>query len=379
MESADLHTGLLEEWDLLITFLPANWRELAAETGALKGLRKDKSVEKLLRVLLLHLGCGYSLQETAVRARQAQLAELTAAAVWQRLRKARDWLRALCRELFREAGVDVASDRSFQVRALDATTVKEPGRTGSLWRLHYSVRLPSLACDFFRLTATKGVGMGESFRQFPVQEGDYLLAGRGYSTAKGLLHVECAGGRATVRVNASSLPMRTPENEPFDLLAKVKGLRHAGMIGSWPVQVVAKAGGAVTGRAGAVHKTQEAIRIAHKALRRQASKRGTQLHPQTLEFAKYVILFTTFPTQAFPAASVLEWYRSRWQVQPVFQRFKSLAQLGHLPKRDDESARAWLYGKLLVALLVEKLIRHASAISPWGYPLESAPAAQRLA
>lgn len=379
MDSAELHAGLSEEWDLLMTFLPANWRELAAETGALKGLRKDKSVENLLRVLLLHLGCGYSLRETAVRARQAQLAELTAAAVWQRLRKAGDWLQALCRELWREAGVDVAADRGFQVRALDATTVKEPGKTGSLWRLHYSVRLPSLACDFFRLTATKGVGTGESLRQFPVQEGDYLLAGRGYATARGLLHVERVGGRATVRVNTSSLPLRTPENEPFDLLAKVKGLRRAGMIGSWPVHVVARTGDAVAGRACVVRKTQEAIRIAHKALRRQASKRGTQLQPITLGLAKYVILFTTFPTPAFPAASVLEWYRTRWQVAPVFQRFKSLAQLGHLPKRDDESARAWLYGKLLVALLVEKLIRHASAISPWGYPLETASAAQRVA
>ena len=49
-----------------------------------------------------------------------------------------------------------------------------------------------------------------------------------------------------------------------------------------------------------------------------------------------------------------------------FRRFKSLAQLGHLPEQDDESAKAWLYGKLLVALLVEKLIGHALAVSPWG-------------
>jgi len=42
------------------------------------------------------------------------------------------------------------------------------------------------------------------------------------------------------------------------------------------------------------------------------------------------------------------------------------AQMGHLPKYDDESAKAWLYGKLLVALLMEKLIRHATAVSPWG-------------
>ena len=90
-------------------------------------------------------------------------------------------------------------------------------------------------------------------------------------------------------------------------------------------------------------------------------------------------MFTTFPAAAFPAERVLEWYRLRWQVELVFKRFKSLAQLGHLPKRDDESAQAWLYGKLLVALLVEKLIRYALAFSPWGYYLAPTPPAQRLA
>lgn len=52
----------------------------------------------------------------------------------------------------------------------------------------------------------------------------------------------------------------------------------------------------------------------------------------------------------------------------TFRRFKSLAGLGHLPKRSDDSAQAWLYGKLLVALLAEKLARQAEslAISPCG-------------
>ena len=53
----------------------------------------------------------------------------------------------------------------------------------------------------------------------------------------------------------------------------------------------------------------------------------------------------------------------------MFKRFKSITKLGHLPKHDDESAKAWLYGKLFTALFVEKLIRHASAVSPWGHDL----------
>ena len=371
--------GLQEDWELLVSFLPDNWQDLAAETGALKGLRKNKSAENLLRVLLLHLGCGHSLRETAVRARQEGLAELSSVALWNRLRKSQAWLRSLCLELFRERGVELSEAGSMQVRAVDATTVKEPGKTGSLWRVHYSVRLPSLACDFFRLTETAGMGTGESFVQFPIQAGDYLLADRGYSTARGLRHVVQSGGRVTVRVNTGSLVLETVEGQPFDLLAAVGTLRRAGKIGSWEVRVVDAAGVAATGRACALRKTQEAIRIAHKSLRRQAKRRRKQLRPETLEYAKYVIVFTTYPATEFSATDILEWYRTRWQVELVFKRFKSLAELGHLPKHDEHSARAWLYGKLFVALLVEKLIGHARAISPWGYHLEPETASERLA
>ena len=70
-----------------------------------------------------------------------------------------------------------------------------------------------------------------------------------------------------------------------------------------------------------------------------------------------------------------------WLVTPIYQRFKSLAQLGHLPKYAEESARARLYGKLLVALLIEEMVASARFISPWGYPLAEAsrrdPSSQR--
>ena len=114
----------------------------------------------------------------------------------------------------------------------------------------------------------------------------------------------------------------------------------------------------------AIRETEEAIRIAQLGIRKEAQCKGRQARPQILEFARYVIVFTTFPAADFSTSEVLEWNRLRWQVELVFKRFKSLAEWGHLPKHDDESAKAWLYGTLLVALLVEKLIGHASAISP---------------
>ena len=78
----------------------------------------------------------------------------------KRPKKSKDWLQALCVEAFREPGVAGSGDGGLQVRAFDATTVEEPGRTGSLWRLHSSVHLRALACDFFEPTAAKGRGAG---------------------------------------------------------------------------------------------------------------------------------------------------------------------------------------------------------------------------
>ena len=104
-------------------------------------------------------------------------------------------------------------------------------------------------------------------------------------------------------------------------------------------------------------------------MRRKSSKHGTQLQPETLVYAEYVMVLTTFPEAEFPTAQVLECYRLRWQVELVFKRFKQIAQLGHLPKHDPVSAKAWLYGKLFVALLTEKLIQEARAFSPWGFTI----------
>jgi IS4 transposase len=67
---------------------------------------------------------------------------------------------------------------------------------------------------------------------------------------------------------------------------------------------------------------------------------------------------------------VLQTYRLRWQLELEFKRLKSLIQLGHLKKHDDQAALSWLQGKLLVSLLVARLIAHAERVSPWGYDIE---------
>lgn len=319
------------------------------------------------------------MRETVARAKLAGLADISDVALLGRLRKAKDWLQGLCVSLFQEQGIALSTENGFQVRLFDATTVKEPGKTGSLWRVHYSVALPTLTCDFFKLTETQGRGTGESFFQFAIKKGDYILADRGYSTAAGIHHVASKKAFVTVRVNWHSLVVQNLKGSEFPLLKNVTEIKKPGTIRSWNVQIPGREGAVVKGRVCVIRKTEEAVKIAQAKLRATAVRKGKTLMPETIEFAKYVIVFTTFPEKSFNDIEILEWYRVRWQVELVFKRFKSIAQLGHLPKQSIDSSKAWLYGKLFVALLTEKLVRHASFVSPWGYIVEKQPASERLA
>ncbi len=359
-----------EDWELLLSFFPADWRQLARNTGALKGLRQDKSEENCLRVLLMHLGCGLSMRETVVRAQEAHLADLSDVALLKRIRKSQEWLFELCRALFEERGLRPQVGSGKILRLVDATEVKEPGKTGSLWRIHYSLRWPDWKCDFFKLTPVDGKGTGENLQQFPLRASDYILADRGYCHASGIHHAAKRQARLTVRLNPDGIVLHDEAGHAFPLLAKLKPLTQTGAMATWKVFVPYPGEAPVAARICVIRKSKAAIALAHKKLRRKASKQSSQLQPETLVYAQYVMVLTTFPEAEFPVGVVLQFYRFRWQIELVFKRFKQIAQIGHIPKHDPQSAKAWLYGKLFVALLTEKLIQQARALSPWGYEVQ---------
>ena len=151
-----------ENWKVLLSLLPAGWQQAALESGAVKRLRGFASPEALLRTVLLHVGLGYSLREAVKRARLADWADVSDVALLKRLRSSEQWLRFLCIALLRESGGFVLQKTVGAVWVVDGTIVKEPGKTGSQWRILYSLQLPSLLCDFLEVTASRGEGNGES-------------------------------------------------------------------------------------------------------------------------------------------------------------------------------------------------------------------------
>ena len=78
---------------------------MGRSTGAVTRLRGFESLNDLLRTLLLHVGCGWSLRETAVQAKLAGIADVSDVTLLNRLRQSEEWLRQFCQQLWRENGV----------------------------------------------------------------------------------------------------------------------------------------------------------------------------------------------------------------------------------------------------------------------------------
>ena len=280
MKSMAQHPGL-DDWAVVCRFLPAGWEQAAREQGALKRARGIADAATLLRVLLVHLADGCSLQESAVRVRQAGWCTISSVALFKRLQAAEQWLRWMAERLW-------------------------------------------------------------------LARSDVL-----------------------VRIALHMMPLYSELGEKISLLRHVRGLK-VGMVreGAARVQVGEQR---IAGRWIAVKRSRQAAELVRERMRRTAKRKQRSLSQQALAAADYVFIWTTAPPEALSVEEALALYRVRWQIELAFKRMKSIMGLGHLPKWSETSARAWIHGKLLIALLVERLLDAAETVSPWGYRLVATP------
>ena len=361
--------ALPEEWEIIRDWLPEDLDGRARQHRFIQRARGLMDTEVWLRLILMHVAGGLSLEQAVLRARELDLADISAVALFKRLRKAEAWLRDLCRFLLSEQEKRLGRCRwpsQYRVRAIDATDVQETGSTGSDWRIHYSIRLPELVCDHYEISDEHG---GESLGRFEFKPNELILADRGYSHWAGAARVLDSGAALLMRWHTKIFPIECVGGEAFPLLERLRRLpKHSA--GQWKVQFAFN-GKVYYLRLCAVRKNRVAAGRARCKAQRKAKLDGRAPPTgETLELAEYILVLTSLPPE-FTCSEVLQLYRCRWQVELAFKRLKSLLQAGHVPKTDDRSARAWMQAKLLTALLLERLLLEAKIFSPWGYQLRN--------
>jgi len=361
--------AVADEWGIIQKLLPMGWEKAAREQGAFRRARYLPDPAALLRVLLFHAVNDGGLRDTVQQARASGIAEMSQVALLKRLRSAGPWLSWIAEELCRGFLERPRPARGVRLRAIDATTVQGPASKGTDWRIHYTLDLLSLHCDWHELTDCHG---GESLMRVPVHKGDVFLADRAYMSPRGVGRVVKAGGDLVVRLRWNHSWMLDGRGRPFCALKHARRLK-VGRVGQWSVTLVSEDTEPVEGRVVALRLPAPLAARAERRAGKRANRRGRTADLRTLQAAHFIMLFTTVPAGRLEATAVLELYRCRWQIELTFKRLKQLLKLGRLPHKEQSAARAWILAKLVVALVLEALYRNARSFSPWGY--EIAPAA----
>jgi hypothetical protein len=355
----------------LLPLLPPDWREQARTHGALHRRRKIVDAETLLRILLIHLAEGASLRQTARAAVERGLADVSDITVRGRLRQSADWFQWLNTSLLHNRKhMDLSRIKGLRhrPRVMGSATIREPRRNGRKWNIDYAFDLPSLVCENFAF-AREVMHAQEVFtRRLGIQPGDIMLGSNAYASIDLIPAILQCQAHVILPFSAKTLTFRQISGRKFDLRAKLDAL-HDSKAGDWEVLLTGTGSMEIAGRICGIRKSRQAFAasLAH------AHTSSGDVEPigqaGDSEAAAYVYVFTSIPSNQLSTHGVLELYRHYWQLEALLTRFNSLLGKGFLPEGDPEARRAWIHGKILVALLTEELQGHGRNHSPWGYPL----------
>jgi hypothetical protein len=303
-----------------------------------------------------------SLRETCAWAELTGLASLTDPSLIERLCKAGPWLGDIVAALIGEQSkLSTGRWAGYRLRALDATSICEPGADRTTWRLHVGYDLASGQVDQIELTDGRGA---EKLQRLKYQPGDIVLGDRAYARPRDLRPVIEDGAHFIVRTGWNSLRLLHPDGSAFDLFTALAAQTEQEGEVSVRVDESGDFGEPLILRLVIRRKSPEQAKAEQRRLLKEAKKRGKQPDPRSLEAAKYILLLTSLPPSTFPTADVLALYRFRWQLELAFKRMKSLAGLDALAAKKPELARAWIYARLIVFLIAEQSAGQVPDSSP---------------
>jgi hypothetical protein len=361
-----IRPDLLNIWEQVQAHLPPDFdpERTARERRAFLRKRGVKDVASLFRLALAYGGCGMSLRETCAWAGALKLASLCGPSLMERLCKAAPWLGDIVAALItQQSALPTKRWAGYRLRAIDATAICQPGADRTTWRLHVGYDLASGQVDQIALTDGRGA---ENLQRLTHRPGEIVLGDRIYARAHNLQLVKGDGADFIVRTGWNSLRLKCLDGGEFSLFETLGA--QVGQEGEVTVRVDEGSGvrASLEMRLIIWRKTPEQAEAEQKRLLKNAKKRGTKVDPRSLEAAKYVMLLTSLPADAFPACDVLAIYRFRWQIELAFKRMKSLAGLDEIAAREPALAQAWLYARLIAFLIAEQIAGQVPESPPSG-------------
>jgi hypothetical protein len=318
-----------QQFAKLMELLPEGWEAKAKELKAIQRAVKIKSPEELLRLIFLYLTGGRSFAGTAVIAQAGGEFELSKIAVWKRVRNSADWLKWLCENICRNAGL-LAEQPAWlagkTVSIVDASEVVLHGNEKQHYLLHYCLDLCTLTMREMRIT---DMATGEKLSNFErIGHGDIMMGDRIYGSIPGMEYVRERGADYVLRLRAGAFNLYNAEGEKQELLPWLSPLAEYEMASR--VFYYKTEAGYTPVRVCAMRKDAESERAGLRRLKKESQRKhgGKAVSERRNEYNKYLLVATSLDETEVSTNRILELYRMRWQIELAFKRLTSLFHYG---------------------------------------------------
>lgn len=362
---------LLNSWETLLQALPKDYAVSAVHYKALQRRRGIRNAEDLLHLALGYSVLDKSLNELGCWAMQQGVADISAPAIYERLKDAHRWIGRILFQFLEQRRLRLPKGQDVNVDIRDATVVCRPGSKGTDWRIHLSLDLGAMIIQGAELTDAKG---GESLVRFAGAANRIVLADRIHATRNGLISLLQAGGRFAIRMTWQNLPLKDAQQQDWRVIdwlqnafsdPKTVFQEHEANLYTTEQNYAL--------RVCAVRLAKEAADLAVRRARKQVKKNGHTPDARTLFAAQFVLVVTNLAPELWSTEQVLDLYRVRWQIELFFKRLKSILFLDHLRAKKTDLAQTYLLTKLLAACLLDCLVHRFVQALPLGFATNTHP------
>jgi len=313
---------VFENWDnKILPHLPQQMDAMAKRTGALHRKRGVCSCVDLLRMFFLCASSNFSFRILAASACALGISTISDTAWRKRFSKAAPFLREILHSLlsaFLPAADISAFDGVKNVLPADASVIRQNGKQQHQQRIHLCY---SLNENRMKQVKVSDQHTAESLAHFSMKKGDLVLADAGYGTAQNFIYAQEQGADVILRIMPKNFCLYDAQGEKISLTALMKEAEEKHM--EWTDGFgYCK----YKGKTGFVRITAHRLpdgqaAKARKRKTRKASKNQRRIQAETLFSAGWITVVTSLGAE-YSGEEILHLYRSRWQVELLFKRFK---------------------------------------------------------
>lgn len=314
---------VIEKWDKkFLPYLPEQWEELAKQTGILYRKRGIRSAADMLKRFFLYACSNISFRLLASAACALGISNISDTAWRKHFSKAVPFLREILHSMLSSL-IPFTADTSAvkgikNVRLVDASIIRQEGAQQEQQRIHLCYFLNRNRMEQGKVTDHH---TAESLAHFSMTKGDLVMADAGYGTARNYIYAQEQQADVILRITPKSFCLYDADGGKISLLSLLKKAQDQGqkMVDVFGFCKYKNKTGFI--RVIAWKLSEEQTEKARKRKKRKACKNQYQMTEETLFCAGYIVVMTSLGAE-YSGEEIVSLYKSRWQVELLFKRFK---------------------------------------------------------